>query len=61
LLALGCVCVAAGASYTLSAIGRRHADAPETAMVDGQRLNLRQGRFLLYFLGSSGFVVGEGG
>lgn len=44
-----CVCLVACASYAASAIRRGHADAPETALVDGQPLNLRQGRVLLYF------------
>jgi hypothetical protein len=44
-----CVCVVAGGSYAVSAIRRIHADAPETAIVDGQPFNLRQGRVLLYF------------
>jgi uncharacterized membrane protein YphA (DoxX/SURF4 family) len=48
-IGLGCVCLVAGGSYAVSAIRRNHADAPETAVVDGQPLNLRQGRILLYF------------
>jgi uncharacterized membrane protein YphA (DoxX/SURF4 family) len=44
-----CVCLVACGCYTTSAIRRGHADAPETAVVDGQQLNLRQGRVLLYF------------
>lgn len=46
---LGCVGLAACGSYAVSAVRRSHADAPETAVVDGQPLNLRQGRILLYF------------
>lgn len=46
---LYCVCLVACGSYAVSAIRRSHADAPETAVVDGQSLNLRQGRVLLYF------------
>jgi len=46
---LGCVCLAAGASYRVSAIRRSHAGAPETATVDGRPFQLRQGRVLLYF------------
>jgi len=44
-----CVCLAAGGSYAVSAIRRSHADAPETATVDGRLFQLRQGRVLLYF------------
>jgi uncharacterized membrane protein YgdD (TMEM256/DUF423 family) len=44
-----CVCVVAGGSFAVSAIHRGHADAPETATVDGQAFNLRHGRVLLYF------------
>ena len=43
------VCLVACGSYAASAIRRGHADAPETAVVDGKPLNLRQGRVLLYF------------
>jgi uncharacterized membrane protein YphA (DoxX/SURF4 family) len=39
-LILGCVCLAACGSYAASAIRRSHADAPETAMADGQPFNL---------------------
>jgi hypothetical protein len=46
---LCCVCLVAGGSFAFSAIRRGHADAPETAIVDGQAFNLRQGRVLLYF------------
>jgi hypothetical protein len=46
---LCCVCLVACGSYAVSAIRRGHADAPETAMVDGQPFNFRQGRVLLYF------------
>jgi hypothetical protein len=46
---LGCICLAACGSYAVSAIRRGHADAPDTAVVDGQPFNLRQGRVLLYF------------
>jgi len=48
-LILGCVCLVACGSYAVSAIRRSRADVPETAVVDGNRLNLRQGRLLLYF------------
>ena len=48
-VAFCCVSVAAGGSYTASAIRRSHADAPATAMVDGKDFNLRRGRVLLYF------------
>jgi uncharacterized membrane protein YgdD (TMEM256/DUF423 family) len=44
-----CVCVVACGSFAASAIRRGHADAPETALVDGQPFNLRHGRVLLYF------------
>jgi uncharacterized membrane protein YphA (DoxX/SURF4 family) len=46
---LSCVCLVAGASYAVTAIRRGGADAPETAVVDGQPLKLREGRVLLYF------------
>jgi len=41
--------VIASGSYAVSSIRRSRADVPEMAMVDGKRVNLRQGRFLLYF------------
>jgi len=43
------VMVVASGSYAVSSIRRSRADVPETAVVDGKRLNLRQGRLLLYF------------
>ena len=49
-LILGCVCLVACGSYAVSAIRRSRADAPETAIVDGRPLKLREGRVLLYFL-----------
>ena len=48
-IALGCVCLAAGGAYLLAASRRNHAVVPETVMVDGRRLALHRGRFLLYF------------
>jgi uncharacterized membrane protein YphA (DoxX/SURF4 family) len=48
-LILGCVCLVACGSYATSVIRRSRADVPETAVVDGTRLNLRQGRLILYF------------
>lgn len=48
-LILGCVCLAACGSYAVSAVRRSRADVPEAAVVDGKRLNLRQGRLILYF------------
>ncbi len=39
----------ASGSYAVSSVRRSRADVPETAVVDGKRLNLRQGRVLLYF------------
>ncbi|MFB3779451.1 MAG: MauE/DoxX family redox-associated membrane protein [Bryobacteraceae bacterium] len=44
----GLLVIAAG-SYGVTAMRRSRADVPETAMVDGKRVNLRQGRLLLYF------------
>jgi len=44
-----CVLFAAAASYTATAYRRGRADAPETVVVDGKPLNLRNGRVLLYF------------
>jgi uncharacterized membrane protein YphA (DoxX/SURF4 family) len=41
--------VLASGSYAVSSIRRSRADVPETAMVDGKPVNLRQGRLLLYF------------
>jgi len=46
---LACACLAAGGSYGVSLIGRGRADAPDTAMADGQPTPLRRGRVLLYF------------
>ena len=46
---LCCAGLVAGGSYTVSAIRRSRADAPEMAVVDGQAFSLRQGRVLLYF------------
>ncbi len=46
---LGCVCLVACGSYAVSAMRRAGAEAPETAVVDGQPLKLREGRVLLYF------------
>jgi uncharacterized membrane protein len=48
-LILCCVCLVACGSYAVSAIRRSRADAPETAIVDGRPLKLREGRVLLYF------------
>jgi uncharacterized membrane protein len=48
-LILGCVCLVTCGSYAVSAIRRSRADAPETAIVDGKPLKLREGRVLLYF------------
>jgi hypothetical protein len=48
-MVLGGVCLVAAGSYAVSTVRRSQADAPATAMVDGQLLNLRQGRILLYF------------
>ncbi len=60
---LGCVCLLACGSFAVSAIRRGHADAPETAVVDGQPFNLRQGRVLLFFFDpecSSCYDVAQG-
>ncbi len=46
---LGCVCLAAGGSYGITALRRGATDAPPTAIVDGRPFNLREGRVLLYF------------
>ncbi len=46
---LGGVCLLAGASFALSLVRRAQSDVPETAIVDGRPLNLRQERVLLYF------------
>jgi hypothetical protein len=46
---LACACLVACGSYALSAVRRSHADAPDTAIVNGQPFHLRQGRVLLYF------------
>jgi len=43
------VLVLAAASFAVTSYRRGHADAPETAVVDGQLLNLRSGRVVLYF------------
>lgn len=48
-LVLGCVCLVACGSYAVSAIRRGRADVPETAIVDGRPVKLREGRVLLYF------------
>lgn len=48
-LILCCVCLVACGSYAVSAVRRSRANVPETAVVDGKRLNLRKGRLLLYF------------
>ena len=46
---LGGVCLAACVSYAAATIRRDHADAPESAIVNAQQFNLRQGLVLLYF------------
>jgi uncharacterized membrane protein YphA (DoxX/SURF4 family) len=48
-MVLGGVCLVAAGSYAVSTVRRSQADAPAMALVDGQPLNLRQGRILLYF------------
>ena len=48
-LIAGCLCLAAVASYGVSASRRNGSDVPETAVVDGSPLALRHGRILLYF------------
>ncbi len=48
-IVLGVVCLVAGGAFAATSIRRNSSDVPESAMVDGQPLNLRQGRILLYF------------
>lgn len=46
---LGAVCLAAAGSWTWAALAHRGTLAPAAITVDGHPLNLRQGRYLLYF------------
>jgi hypothetical protein len=48
-MVLGCVCLAAGGSYAVSAIRLGRAQAPPAITVDGRPFKLREGRVLLYF------------
>jgi uncharacterized membrane protein len=47
--ALAVICVIAGGCYAATQIRRGQMDAPEMATVDGQPVQLRQGKVLLYF------------
>ena len=44
-----CVCLLSGGCYAITSALRSASDVPETAIVDGKPLNLRQGKVLLYF------------